>query len=129
MGAASGSTAARRLVVFRKERAESRAQAKTPVTGGFVALALLVGVLDIVGLAMVLSASSVHDLRVYHSAWYSFIRQLIYVVVGTVVMLIAIRVDYRRWRKLAVPLLAVCLAMLLFVLVPGIGVRVNGSSR
>src|SRR5436190_17612138 len=117
MGAASGSTAARRLVVFRKERAESRAQAKTPVTGGFLALAALVAVLDIVGLAMVLSASSVHDLRVYHSAWYSFTRQLIYVVVGIVVMLIAIRIDYRRWRRFAAPLLGVCIVMELLVLV------------
>ena len=129
MGVASATTAVRRLAASRREREEGRAQPKTPVTGGFLALAAVVVVLDIVGLAMVLSASSVHDLRVYHSAWYSFIRQLIYVVVGAGVMLIAIRVDYRRWRKLAAPLLGVCLVLQLAVLVPGVGVRVSGSAR
>src|SRR3954469_8568619 len=117
MGVASVTMAARGFVA--KRRAGERAD----VPGGFYALAALVGVLDIVGLAMVLSASSVHDLRVYHSAWYSFTRQLIYVVVGTVVMVIAIRVDYRRWRRFAAPLLGLCLALLLLVLMPGVGVK------
>src|SRR5204862_275075 len=53
---ASVTTAARRLVVLRKERTDSRAPTRIAVTGGFVLLALLIGVLDIVGLAMVLSA-------------------------------------------------------------------------
>ncbi|MDQ1395509.1 MAG: cell division protein FtsW, partial [Acidimicrobiaceae bacterium] len=102
---------------------------KIEVPGGFVALVALVGALDIVGLAMVLSASSVHDLRVYHSAWYSFAHQLVYVVAGAGAMVAAIRLDYRRWRRWASPLLGACLVMLFFVLVPGVGVRVSGSAR
>jgi cell division protein FtsW len=129
MGVAGMTAAARRVAGNLQGQGRERAEPKVAITGGFVGLAAVVAVLDIVGLAMVLSASSVHDLRVYHSAWYSFIRQLIYVVVGTVVMLIAIRVDYRRWRRWAAPLLGICLAMLLLVLVPGVGVRVSGSSR
>src|SRR2546421_5958550 len=100
-----------------------------PVRGGFMGLAPLVVVPVIIGLAMVLSASSVHDLRVFHSAWYSFIRQVVYVVAGGGAMAVAVKVDYRRWRRFAVPLLAGSLLLLFMVLVPGVGVQVNGSSR
>jgi cell division protein FtsW len=96
---------------------------------GFVALLALVLVLDIVGLVMVLSASSVHDLRVYHSAWYSFGRQSIYVTAGTVAMFVTMRIDYHRWRRYGAILLMGCMFLLLLVLVPGIGVRVSGSAR
>src|SRR4051812_21552574 len=96
---------------------------------GFVALAAVVAVLDIVGLVMVLSASSVHDLRVYHSAWYSFIRQTVYVTVGAVVLFICTRINYRFWRRWSVPMFAISLFLCMAVLVPGIGVRVAGSAR
>src|SRR3954452_23805687 len=96
---------------------------------GFVMLLALTLVLNIIGLVMVLSASSVHDLRVYHSAWYSFIHQLAYLIAGTVALMVAIRVDYHRWRRFGPLLLGGCLFLLLLVLVPGIGVRVSGSSR
>src|SRR5436305_14277113 len=75
--------------------------------GGFYALAALVAVLDIVGLAMVLSASSVHDLRVLHSAWYCFAHPSLYVLAVTLSPIVAAKVDYRRalpgaWPRLDV---------------------------
>jgi cell division protein FtsW len=98
-------------------------------TPGFAGLLALVAVLDIIGLVMVLSASSVHDIRVFHSAWYSFIRQSVYVVGGCIAMAIGARINYRLWRRWSAPLLAICVCLCLAVLVPGIGVRVAGSSR
>src|SRR5205807_7059367 len=109
--------------------ADPKRTVREPVPGGFMALAALVAMLFIIGLAMVLSASSVHDLRVYHSAWYSFSRQLIYVMAGAGAMAITVKVDYRRWRRFAVPLFGISLVLLLMVLVPGVGVNVSGSSR
>jgi len=97
--------------------------------GGFVALLALVAVLSIVGLVMVLSASSVHDLRTYHSPWYSFARQLVYLAVGAAVMAVVLRIDYHRWRRWAPVLLGACGLCLVAVLLPGIGNRVNGSRR
>ena len=96
---------------------------------GFVALAAVVAVLDIVGLMMVLSASSVHDLRVYHSAWYSFIRQMVYVTVGGIALVVCARINYKFWRRWSVPMFAVSLFLCMAVLVPGVGVRVAGSAR
>ena len=89
----------------------------------------LVAVLDVIGLVMVLSASSVHALRAYGSAWLFFERQLLWVGLGTVVLLATMRVDYRVWRRLVVPLLAVTVTLLVLVLVPGLGISVGGSAR
>ncbi|HEY1279898.1 MAG TPA: putative lipid II flippase FtsW, partial [Acidimicrobiales bacterium] len=45
------------------------------------------------------------------------------------VLIVTLRTDYRAWRKLALPLLALSIGLLVLVLAPGIGVTVNGSSR
>src|SRR2546428_6600403 len=44
-------------------------------------------------------------------------------------MLVAARVDYHRYRVLAVPLLLLAIALLVAVLVPGVGVRAGGAAR
>ena len=85
--------------------------------------------LTLLGLVMVLSASSVSDLRSTGNSWHSFQRQLTWTVVGAGALVITIRVDYRRWRARARPALAVCLGLLALVLVPGVGVTVNGATR
>jgi cell division protein FtsW len=89
----------------------------------------LVAVLDVIGLVMVLSASSVHALRAYGSAWLFFERQLLWVGLGTGFLLATMRIDYRVWRRLVVPLLGVTVTLLVLVLVPGLGISVGGSSR
>ena len=50
-----------------------------------VLLVLTVAVLNIVGVVMVLSASSVSSLTDYGSPWYFFLRQLLWTVVGVAV--------------------------------------------
>ena len=94
-----------------------------------MALPAVVAVLCGIGLMMVLSASSVQALRAYGGPWVFFVRQVIWVVVGAVALWVAARVDYHRWRRVAVPLLAVCLALLVCVLVPALGITAGGSSR
>ena len=89
----------------------------------------LVAVLDVIGLVMVLSASSVTALRAYGSAWIFFERQLLWVGVGALLLAATMRVDYRVWRRLVVPLLSVTVVLLVLVLVPGLGISVGGSAR
>ena len=90
---------------------------------------MVVSALVVVGLVMVLSASSVEALRDFGSSWVVFQRQAMWVVIGAVALLLAVRTDYRRWQRPAVPLVLVALGLLLVVLVPGLGVSVRGSSR
>jgi cell division protein FtsW len=94
--------------------------------------ALLFGalaVLNLVGLVMVLSASSVAGVHEEGSAWFYFTRQLIGLGLGVVLFLVTVRIDYRLWRRLAVLGHLGVLALLVAVLVPGIGVNVNGATR
>lgn len=94
-----------------------------------VLLLAIVGVLTVFGLVMVLSASSVQALRDYGTSWFFFKRQAICAVLGVVALFVTARVDYRLWRKLAMPVMGVSVVLLLAVLIPGVGVTVSGSRR
>ena len=107
-----------------------RAAARTQrSTSAYVLLFGVLAILNLLGLVMVLSASSVVGLHREGSSWYYFTRQLIGVAGGMALFLVTMRVDYWRWRRLAALGYAAVLVLLVAVLVPGIGVHVNGSSR
>lgn len=113
-----------------RAREARRALARTDSsTSAYVLLFGVLGILNLVGLVMVLSASSVVGLHREGSSWFYFTRQLIGVVGGIVLFMITVRVDYRRWRSLAALGYLGVVGLLLAVLLPGIGVNVNGSSR
>ena len=96
---------------------------------GFVLLFAVLVVLNLVGLVMVLSASSVTALHSEGSSYYYFERQLLWLALGSVAFVFALRMDYHRLRTLAWPMLLGCGGLLVVVLLPGIGSNVNGSSR
>lgn len=95
----------------------------------FMLLLIVVTILTLLGLVMVLSASSVSDLRSTGNSWYSFQRQVLWVLIGAGAMVVTLRVDYRTWRRWSTPVLWGCLGLLALVLVPGVGVSVNGATR
>ncbi|HVE47062.1 MAG TPA: putative lipid II flippase FtsW [Acidimicrobiales bacterium] len=92
-------------------------------------LAAVVGVLCLIGLVMVLSASSVLALREYGTSWLFFGRQVLWLVVGVTALFFTARVDYHRWRRLALPMLGLSMVLLGLVLVPGVGITAGGSTR
>lgn len=110
-------------------RAHRRAPATPPRPAHYLLLIATVVVLNVVGIVMVLSASSVLSITTYGSAWYFFERQLIWTVLGAIAFYVALRIDYRRWRDWTRPLLFVTTAMLVLVLVPHFGIYVAGSRR
>ncbi len=126
MTAVSSPRAARRNTATRPSRAHagSSVWSSTPVL-----LALTIAVLNIVGVVMVLSASSVSSLTDYGSPWHFFFRQLLWTVVGVAAFVVGVRIDYRSLRRFVRPLLIVTAVLLVIVLVPGIGVHVSGSRR
>ena len=81
------------------------------------------------GLIMVYSASSGSAVVQGANPMGALIKQAVYACIGIVFMAVAARVPYRRWRP-AVPVVTlISLLLLVAVLVPGIGVRVNGAAR
>jgi cell division protein FtsW len=92
-------------------------------------LVVVVLVLTLVGIAMVYSASGIKALDALDDPRYYLTWQSLWAALGLVGMLAASRVDYHRYRILALPLLAVVIVLLIAVLIPGIGTNVNGASR
>ncbi len=84
-------------------------------------LVVAVVALVILGLMMVYSATAFHGLKYRLDADPSllFLKQLIWTAVGTVVLVLIARIDYQRWRRFSVLILAGTLALLGLVLVLG----------
>jgi len=85
--------------------------------------------LTLLGLVMVLSASSVEAYSDGGSAYALFIQQALFAGVGAVLFYLALRIPLKRMRQLSFPLFALSVLLLLLVLVPGIGAHVNGARR
>lgn len=113
----------------RAQQARRTAARTQRSTSAYVLLFGVLAILNLIGLVMVLSASSVVGLHREGSSWYFFSRQLLGVIGGVVLFVVGLRVDHRRWRALAPLAYVVVLGLLVAVLVPGVGVNVNGSSR
>lgn len=81
------------------------------------------------GTVMVFSASFPRTASATGLARYSeLIRQIAYVAVGGIGMLIAIRIDYHRYARFAFPaLLATMLLLAALVFVPGVGTEIYGA--
>jgi len=90
-------------------------------------LLVIVGALVAFGLMMVYSATFDWSYRQYGSPTTIFIRQLEWLALGLTFMFIAAHVDYRWWKKLALPLMILTLGALLWVLV--FGSPVFGAQR
>ena len=86
--------------------------------------------LTLFGLVMVLSASSVSSLHEYADSPFSqFKRQATWAGFGAVAFMLASWIDYRRLRPLATPMLLIIVAMLVALLIPGVGITANSSTR
>ncbi len=83
----------------------------------------------LVGLVMVTSASLTVSERNGVDPFYYFERQLMSVLAGCVIGAAVVAVPIAVWKKFAPWLLVASFALLLAVLLPGIGHEVNGSTR
>ena len=92
-------------------------------------IALLVGLLCVVGLMMVASASSIISINYYGSAWSIASKELLWVSSGAVVMFVMARWDYHKVARLSPLLIIGTMGALLVVLIPGIGTTSGGSTR
>ncbi len=92
-------------------------------------LIALIALLCVVGVVMVGSASEVISIQDYGSPWAILLREVMWMGVGIIALLLAVRLDYRRLRTWRMPLLVATFALLVLVLLPGIGVTSGGSSR
>ena len=127
-GDESAEQAERRAAKGRHPTALNRRKArKPPPPMQFYGLAAIIAILVGLGLVMVLSASSVLALHTDGSAWTYFVKQAVWTVLGIGALLLTAKVPYHFWRRLIPVALVGAFALMVLVLVPGIGVTVNGS--
>lgn len=81
------------------------------------------------GLVMLYSSSSYTAANVYGDSAYFLKRQIRNMLVGLVPMVFLAVVDYRKWKKYGNIIYMVAFVLCCLVLIPGLGVNHNGSSR
>lgn len=86
---------------------------------------LLVGI----GVVMVYSSSAIKAQEKYGDPFLFLKKQLLWMVVGVAVMVWAMYRDYRAFQRYAPLLFLASLLLLLLVLLPSVGVKVNGARR
>jgi cell division protein FtsW len=86
------------------------------------------GLLLLLGLVMVLSASNVRSYAAFGSSYTVFVRQATWMGIGLPVLLAASRAPSQWFRRVAYPLMGLTLVLLLAVLSP-LGVSSNGAQR
>ena len=107
-------------------RAVSRPASPPPTA--FYLIAVVTTVFTMLGLVMVLSATSISQFHRGNSPWRLFNRQLMWAGLGCVGLWFAMRIPTRRWRRLINPALVASCGLMLLPFVPSIGDRVNDSS-
>jgi cell division protein FtsW len=83
----------------------------------------------VLGTMMVYSSSFVIGHNEFSDGAYFLIRHIMWIGIGSIGLLLALRIDYRRWRSLSLPIMFVCMGLLVLVLVPGIGTTSYGAVR
>lgn len=90
----------------------------------------IVFILLVFGLVMISSAGVVVSKVKFDDEYYFFKHQLFYgFFPGLVLMFIAQKINYTFWKKVAVPLFFLSVALLILVFIPGIGTKLQGASR
>jgi cell division protein FtsW len=93
------------------------------------ALALMTLALMLVGLVAISSASVDYADHNYGNVWHHTQRHLFYMVMALAGAALVYRLDLAFWRETGWVWLFVALALLILVLLPGVGREVNGSQR
>ena len=106
----------------------SRARERMPFVWDYVTLGLCAALL-LIGMVMVTSASMSIAARDLGNPFFYLERQLIFGLMGVGFAWIITRVPTELWDKYSLALLLFGLALLLLVLIPGIGAVVNGARR
>lgn len=85
--------------------------------------------LCVIGLILLSSASAVVSFQRYGHNYYYLTRQAIFVLVSLVLMLLITRINYRIFKKYSLLILFISGALLLAVLVPGLGLEIGSARR
>ncbi len=104
-----------------------RAASAAPTRGYDLGLMSVVFTLLALGLVMVFSASYAQGIIGLNDPYYFITRQLMWAVIGVLTLFVAMRVNYRLWDQLSIPLMGFAIIALLAVIT--FGSKTFGSTR
>lgn len=90
-------------------------------------LLISVIIISIFGILMIYSASYIWAEYKYNDALKYVKNQGLFFIIGLILMIIISKIDYKIYLKKANVILLICIALLILVLIPGIGTVRNGS--
>ena len=91
-------------------------------------LLALIGLASL-GVVMITSSSIAVADSDHMGAFYYLKRHLVFLALGLTMAVVAMRTELKLLEKNAFPLMMLAVALLLLVLVPGVGARINGARR
>jgi cell division protein FtsW len=94
-----------------------------------ITLLITVVLLTFFGLFMIYDASSVIAFRDFGDKYHYIKDQLVWEIIGLVVLAVSTLFNYKRYYSLALPILVVAIVMLVLVFMPGIGLKILGARR
>jgi len=105
-----------------------RARERMPFAWDGVTLGLVAALL-LVGIIMVTSASMSVAAKEFGNPFYFLERQFLFGLCGVLLAWMVTRIPAELWEKHSLALLLLGLALLLLVLIPGLGAKINGARR
>jgi len=105
-----------------------RARERMPFAWDGVTLGLVAALL-LVGIIMVTSASMSVAAKEFGNPFYFLERQFLFGLCGVLLAWVVTRIPAELWEKHSLALLLLGLALLLLVLIPGLGAKINGARR
>jgi len=85
--------------------------------------------LTLFGTVMIYSTSAVFSEMIYQDGFYYLTRHILHLLLGVIALFIGLRVKYNAWEQMVPTMMIITLITLVLVLIPGIGIEVNGARR
>lgn len=99
-----------------------------PTPGVYYVIMVIVAVFVMLGLVMVLSATSANQVGGDESPYAIFNRQLMWAGLGLLAMLIALKIPYERWRVFIIPATILAAGAMMLPFAPGLGATINDAN-
>lgn len=94
-----------------------------------IILLLVTLILVTVGTVMIYSSSSIIALEKFGDSRFFLKKQIVFVFLGMLLMVLITKVPYEHLKKLAYPGLLLAIVLLVLVLMPGMGLKRGGATR
>ena len=86
-------------------------------------------ILSIIGIVMISSASISVGERYFNDSYWFIRRQVIWWFISFVFFLIALKIDYKKYRRFSNIIMLIIIGLLALVLIPGFSIESGGSRR